>query len=208
MQPDQAEGLRRLMAGTRLRHVAVLEPGRDSGVVAVALAGALARRGLAAALVRAGRSRAYLHAPAANPVSWQLAREPGEDVAETVCRACAVPPDLLLASAQAESWQAAPGLVTAAGEVVIVVHARQEPAQTLAWVYASLKALGAESPVRVRVGVRAAANAAQALAIHARIAHVSSRYLGMAPGFAGHVPLALDGEPDPGAALADSLLRG
>lgn len=206
---DQAAGLRRLMGAAPVRHVAVLEPGRDSGAVALALARALAAHGAPTLVAREGRTRAYRHAPDGAASACRLPDDAFDDLPRAVRAACLDRLDMVLASAQAETWwKTAPRAVRAAQQVMMIVHAHQDPVEALAWVYASVKALRAR-PAAARttsIVVRGADDAAQRLAVYRRVADLAAQSLGMRPAYAGGLPQPALADAAEYVALARGLL--
>lgn len=158
---DQADGLRRLMAGNTARSVTLVDGTRDSGACSVAL-------NLAAALAQQGRDVLLLD------------ERSGPQLA---------PPArggrLVLVNAVLNSDGALSPLAASADHILVVCAAGSE---AITQTYLCIKKLHyAHALARLRVLVSEAADPAQARRLLANLASTGSRYLGMALEPAGFV---------------------
>ncbi len=158
---DQADGLRRLMAGSPGRVVAVVGGGPMVGVTSVAL-------NLAAALVQQGKDVLLLDERNGIPPS-QAQREER----------------LVLIDTQLDKDGALSSMAAQADHVLVVL---QPNAASITASYACIKRLHyAHALQRMRVLVNCATNTGEARRIVANLAHTGSRYLALALEPAGNV---------------------
>lgn len=158
---DQADGLRRLMAGSPGRLVAVVGSGPTVGVASVT-------QNLAAALVQQGKDVLLLDENSESQPA-QAQRE-GR---------------LVLINAVLDKEGALSPLAAQADNILVVLQAN---AASITQAYACIKRLHyAHALQRLRVLVNCAADAAEAQRILANLAHTGSRYLALALEPAGWV---------------------
>lgn len=159
--PDQADGLRRLMAGNTARRVALVDGATGAGACSVAL-------NLAAALAQQGRDVLLLD-ERSGPQLAPLARG-GR---------------LVLVDAVLDSDGALSPLAASADHILVVCAASSD---AITQTYLCIKRLHyAHALASLRVLVNEAADPAQALRLLANLAATGSRYLGMALEPAGFV---------------------
>lgn len=158
---DQADGLRRLMAGSPGRLVAVVGSGPTVGVASVT-------QNLAAALLQQGKDVLLLDENSESQ-STQVQRD-GR---------------LVLINAVLDKEGALSPLAAQADNILVVLRAN---AASITQAYACIKRLHyAHALQRLRVLVNCAADAAEAQRILANLAHTGSRYLALALEPAGWV---------------------
>jgi flagellar biosynthesis protein FlhG len=158
---DQADGLRRLMAGNTAKHVAVIDSPARIGVCSVT-------QNLAAALMQQGQDVLLLD-ECSGPQSMPLARD-GR---------------LVLVNAVLDPDGALSTLAASADHILVVVQAN---AQALTQAYLCIKKLHyAHALQHLRVLVNAAEDPAQAQRMLANLATTGSRYLGLVLQPAGFV---------------------
>lgn len=186
---DQAAGLRRLMARTALRMVAVLDATDDA---LVGRLGARLGEQSAPALVMGASGGAVQQCPGGAVSEAQARALALADSAQAVAWLCSADVRFVLAwSAQVPEQ----GPAAFAPEVVLVldVEPQSQMAAQLTAAYGTLKQLHARSqPPRCHILVRGG-TADSAPAMFSRLESVASRFLGMGLGFVGHVPLAAQG---------------